>query len=102
MVLHVQMHHAPHIHPLVMQDNVRAVNEYRMMMGRTAVKSWLLAVVGVVCFALSLFGTGALAILFGAGAALALFHLISNGFAHRKLACCAQRSVSARRLRKAR
>src|SRR6266849_6817045 len=47
-------------------------------LGRTAVKTWTLAVAGVVCVTLSFFRTNALAILFGAGAILACFHLIFN------------------------
>ena len=53
-------------------------------LGRTAVKSWPLAIMGLICVALSLFGISALAILFGAGVILACFHAFSNKFAGEK------------------
>jgi len=47
-------------------------------LGRTAVKSWLLAMAGAICVALSLSQVNVLAILFGAGAALAGLHALSK------------------------
>ena len=47
-------------------------------LGRTAIKSWALGIAGVICVALSFFGTNALLILFGTGAILACFHIISR------------------------
>ncbi|MBZ5659423.1 MAG: chromate efflux transporter [Acidobacteriia bacterium] len=55
-------------------------------LGRTAVKSWPLAIAGVICAVLSFWGTNALAILFGAGAILACFHTISRGIKQRQTA----------------
>lgn len=55
-------------------------------LGRTAVKSWALAVAGVICIVLSFQGMNALAILFGAGAILACFHAITKGIAGKKTA----------------
>ena len=47
-------------------------------LGRTAVKSWLLAVAGAICVALSFAQLNVLAILFGTGAALACLHALSK------------------------
>jgi len=47
-------------------------------LGRTAVKSWLLAVAGVICVALSVAQVNVLAILFGAGAVLAGIRALSG------------------------
>ena len=47
-------------------------------LGRAAVKSWALGLAGAICVALSFFGINALVILFGAGAILASFHVISG------------------------
>src|SRR6266446_4680898 len=44
-------------------------------LGRTAIKSSLLAVAGVICVALSFFGVNALLILAGTGATIALIHV---------------------------
>jgi chromate transporter len=50
-------------------------------LGRTAIKSRVLAAAGVICGVLSFFGMNALVILFGAGAILACFHAASRKFA---------------------
>ena len=47
-------------------------------LGRTAVKSWLLAMAGAICVTLSFAQVNVLAILFGAGAALAGLHALSK------------------------
>jgi chromate transporter len=47
-------------------------------LGRTAVKSRLLAVTGVISFALAALGANLIVVLFGAGAAVALLHALSN------------------------
>ena len=47
-------------------------------LGRTAVKSWILAIAGVVCVALSFAQVNVLIILFGAGAILAGIHALSR------------------------
>jgi chromate transporter len=48
-------------------------------LGRTAVKSWVLALAGAVCVALSLAQVNALVILFGTGAVLAVIHALARG-----------------------
>ena len=48
-------------------------------LGRTAVKSWAIGVVGAICFVLSFFGMNSLLILFGAGAILACARAFSAG-----------------------
>lgn len=48
-------------------------------LGRTAVKSKLLAIVGAVCVALSALGANLVLVLFGAGAAAALVQLFTSG-----------------------
>jgi chromate transporter len=47
-------------------------------LGRTAVKSWQLAVAGAICVVLSFLGVNVLLILFGAGAVLACIHALSQ------------------------
>ncbi len=47
-------------------------------LGRTAVKSWVLAIAGALCVALSFAQANALLILFGAGAAIACIHALSQ------------------------
>jgi chromate transporter len=47
-------------------------------LGRTAVKSWLLAIAGAICVALSFAQVNVLTILFGTGAALAGLHALSK------------------------
>src|SRR5882672_8697871 len=47
-------------------------------LGRTAVKSWVLAIAGVLCMALSLAQVNVLVILFGTGAILASIHALSR------------------------
>jgi chromate transporter len=47
-------------------------------LGRTAVKSWILAIAGVLCVALSLAQVNVLLILFGTGAVLAGIHALSR------------------------
>ena len=47
-------------------------------LGRTAVKSWPLAVAGAICVVLNFFGTNALLILFGTGAILACVHALAR------------------------
>ena len=54
-------------------------------LGRTAIKSRVLAVAGVICGVLSFFGMNAVVILFGAGAILACFHAASRKFAEYQL-----------------
>jgi chromate transporter len=48
-------------------------------LGRTAVKSTLLAIVGAICVALSVLGVNLVLVLFGAGTAVALIRLFANG-----------------------
>jgi chromate transporter len=55
-------------------------------LGRTAVKSWLLAVAGVVCVALSFLGTNVILILFGTGTALACIHAFSRKWKEKQAA----------------
>ena len=47
-------------------------------LGRTAVKSWSLAIAGILCVGLSFAQVNALIILFGTGAILAAFHALSR------------------------
>lgn len=47
-------------------------------LGRTAVKSWQLAIAGTICVVLSFLGVNVLLILFGAGAVLACIHIFSR------------------------
>src|ERR1700676_427564 len=51
-------------------------------LGRTAVKSSLLALAGVICVALSFLGVNALLILAGAGATIALIQTINSARKH--------------------
>ncbi len=53
-------------------------------LGRTAVKNRMLAATGVVCVVLSFWGVNAIAILFGAGAALAMIHGFSRAGSERR------------------
>lgn len=47
-------------------------------LGRTAVKSWVLAIAGAICVALSFAQVNVLVILFGTGAVLAVIHAVSR------------------------